>query len=179
MSLQSDRVLTVQYTENGGILRSAVFVTLPMDLGDLIAQETERRETLFQNLYGLGPAFRSTNYGDLLFVENGRFAWTGSNILIPPFIPASALGSGSVSMGLFLSPALEERYTGAFTLHFDGAGDSGIAVHCLYSVDEQGLRIEYVPPDNLEGVMVMRREVSPMVIYFSNFGPADLGPLEF
>jgi hypothetical protein len=165
--LQSDTTLTVQYTENGGALRSAVFVSLPMDLGDLIAQETERREALFQNLCARGPVFRSTNYGSLRLAENGRFVWTGNDILIPQIIPASALGSGSVRMGLFLSPDLEERYTGALTLHFDGINNAGTEVHFMYTADEQGLRIEYVPPANLDGVTVTRRAASPTVLYFS------------
>jgi hypothetical protein len=166
MHLQSDTVLMVQYTENGGALRSALFVSLPMELEDLIVQETERRVALFQNLYALGPAFQSTNYGSLSFTEAGEFTWTGNNILIPQIIPASALGSGSAGMGLFLGRDLEERYTGAFTLYFDGISGSGIAVHFMYTVDDQGLRIEYVPPDNLEGVTVVRRAATPTVIYF-------------
>ncbi|MFP3041041.1 SH3 domain-containing protein [Treponema primitia] len=166
MHLQSDTTLTVQYTENGGALKSVIFVSLPMELGDLIVQETERREALFQNLYTLGPAFQSTNYGNLSFARTGKFTWTGNNILIPQIIPASALGSGSVSMELFLGRELEERYTGAFTLQFDGISSSGIKVNFMYIVEDQGLRIEYVPPDNLEGVTVTRRAATPTVIYF-------------
>jgi hypothetical protein len=173
MQLPLDTTLVVQYTENDGPQRSATFVTLPLELDDLIAQETERRETLFQNLYALGPAFQSTNYGNLLFAENGRFVWTGNNMLIPQVIPAAALGSGSISMDLFLESGLEERYTGAFTLRFDGISGSGIPVGFLYTADNQGLRIEYVPPDNLRGVTVTRRAAAPTVIYFF------ANPLEF
>jgi hypothetical protein len=183
MRLQSDTVLTVQYTENGGALRSAIFVSLPMELDDLIAQETERRLALFRNLYDLGPSFQSANYGILSFTESGRFTWTGNNILIPQIIPASALGSGSVDMGLFLSRDLEERYTGAFSLRFDEIAGAGAAVHCLYTVDDQGIRIEYVPPDNLEGVTVMRRAATPTILYFfktERQTPAQAAPpLEF
>jgi hypothetical protein len=166
MRLQSDDVLTVQYTENGGALRSAIFVALPMDLDDLIAQETERRLALFRNLYALGPSFRSANYGTLSFTENGRFTWTGNNILVPQIIPASALGSGSVDMGLFLGRDMEERYTGAFTLRFDGIAGAGAELHFMSAVDDQGIRIEYVPPENLEGVTVARRAATPTILYF-------------
>jgi hypothetical protein len=166
MRLQSDTALTVQYTENGGALRSAIFVTLPMELEDLIAQETERRLALFRNLYAQGPSFESANYGVLSFTENGRFTWTGNNILVPQIIPASALGSGSVDMGLFLGSGLEERYTGAFTLRFDGIAGPGVDLHFMSALDDQGLRIEYVPPENLEGVTVMRRAVPPTILYF-------------
>jgi hypothetical protein len=166
MRLQSDTVLTVQYTENGGALRSAIFVALPMELDDLISQETERRLVLFRNLYALGPSFQSANYGILSLAGNSRFTWTGNNILVPQIIPASALGSGSVDMGLFLGSDLEQRYTGAFTLRFDGIAGPGAELHFVYTVEEQGIRIEYVPPDNLEGVTVMRRAATPTILYF-------------
>jgi hypothetical protein len=183
MRLQSDTVLMVQYTENGGALRSAIFVTLPMELDDLISQEMERRLALFRNLYALGPFFQSANYGVLSFTENGRFTWTGNNILVPQIIPASALGSGSVDMGLFLNRDLEERYTGAFTLRFDGIAGVGAALHFMYTVEDQGIRIEYVPPDNLEGVTVMRRTATPTILYFfktERQTPAQAAPsLEF
>jgi hypothetical protein len=185
MRLQSDTVLTVQYTENGGALRSAIFVSLPMELEDLISQETERRLALFRNLYALGPSFQSTNYGVLSFSENGRFAWTGNGILIPQIIPASALGTGSADMGLFLSRDLEQRYTGAFILRFDGINGPVAGVHFMYTVDDQGIRIEYVPPENLEGVTVSRRAASPTIIFFfkterQTAAPAQvLSPLEF
>ena len=185
MRLQSDTVLSVQYTENGGALRSAIFVTLPMELDDLISQETERRLALFRNLYALGPSFQSANYGVLSFTENGRFTWTGNNILVPQVIPASALGSGSADMGLFLGSDLEQRYTGAFTLRFDGIAGPGATAPFMYTVEDQGIRIEYVPPDNLEGVTVMRRAAMPTILYFfkterQTAPPAQAAPsLEF
>jgi hypothetical protein len=181
MRLQSEDVLTVQYTENGGALRSAILVTLPMELDDLISQETERRLALFRNLYTLGPSFQSANYGTLSFTESGRFTWTGNNILIPQIIPASALGSGSVDMGLFLGRDLEERYTGAFTLRFDGIAGVGAELRFMYTVDDQGIRIEYVPSDNLEGVTVMRRAATPTILYFFKIEPPAPAapPLEF
>jgi hypothetical protein len=176
MRLQSDTVLTVQYTENGGALRSAIFVALPSELEDIIAQETERRLILFQRFYALGPSFQSANYGALNFTRNNRFVWTGNNILVPQIIPASALGSGSVEMGLFLGANLEERYTGAFTLRFDGIAGEAAALHFLYTAEDQGIRIEYVPPDNLEGVLVMRRAATPTILYFFKTEPQTADP---
>jgi hypothetical protein len=182
MSLRSDTTLTVQYTETNGAMRSAIFVTLPMDLDDIIAQEIERRLALFQSLFAHGPSFQSANYGALSFTRNGRFVWTGNTMLVPRIIPASALGSGSVDMGLFLGRGLEERYTGAFTLRFDEIAGETASLHFMYTVDEQGLRIEYVPPDNLEGVLVMRRAATPIILYFfknERTDPAPALPPEF
>ncbi|MDR3138855.1 MAG: SH3 domain-containing protein [Treponema sp.] len=174
MSLRSDTVLEVQYTENGSALRTLLFVALPVAVEDIIAQETVRRDGLFSRIYAQGPAFNSTNYGTLSFSEGGRFTWTGYDRLIPRVIPPAALESGAVVMGLFLEPSLSSRYDGAFSLVFDrietaeapSSGNFGVAVHFMYTLDTQGLRIEYVPESSLNGVTVTRRAASPMIIYF-------------
>jgi hypothetical protein len=171
MSLRSDTTLAVQYTENGGAQRTALFVSLPMDIGDLILQETDRRQALFQNLYTQGPEFNSTNYGTLSFTEDGGFGWSGYNLLVPQIIPSSVLGSGTVMMDLFLAPALQDRYDGAFSLRFNVAGGGNARVIFIYTLDVQGLRIEYVPMDNMDGLLISRRSMSPTVIYFFRSDP--------
>jgi hypothetical protein len=174
MSLRSDTVLEVQYTENGSALRTLLFTALPVEVEDIIAQETVRRDELFRVIYAQGPVFNSTNYGTLSFSEDSRFTWTGYDRLIPRVIPPAALESGAVSMGLFLEPSLNNRYDGAFSLVFDrietadssSSGASNMAVHFMYTLDTQGLRIEYVPESSLNGLTVTRRAASPMIIYF-------------
>jgi hypothetical protein len=163
MRLRSDTTLEVQFTENGSALRTLLFVALPTDVDDLIIQETARRDALFRNLYTLGPVFRSTNYGTLSFSSDERFTWIGYDFLVPQVIPASGMGSGTVNMGLFLSPHLAERYTGALVFHLD---NSSRAIPFLYTLDTQGFRIEYIPPANLDGITVTRQASSPLVIYF-------------
>jgi hypothetical protein len=173
MYLSSDTSLELQFTENGGALRSLHFAALPSEVDDLIMQETARRQGLFEVLYSQGPSYISHNYGTLSFEEDGRFSWTGYNILVPQVIPASALEGGVVDMRLFLADSLAGRYNGAFTLRFDTAG-AGIStastraaeVDFMYTLDNQGFRIEYVPPTSRDGIVVARRASSPMVIYF-------------
>jgi hypothetical protein len=172
MALRSDTTLAVQYSEGGGALRTLLFVALPTEVEDLIIQETERRSLRFSQLYNEGPVFTSTNYGTLAFSPDGRFTWTGYELLVPRVIPSSVLGSGTVAMRLFLGPSLADRYDGAFSLIFDGIGGSGAAANFMYTLDAQGFRIEYVPPDALEGFTVNRRAASPMVIYFYKDGRA-------
>jgi hypothetical protein len=69
-------------------------------------------------------------------------------------------------MRLFLASSMTDRYGGAFSLRFDGIGGPAAIVNFMYITDGQGFRIEYVPPENLDGVTVIRRAASPMVIYF-------------
>jgi hypothetical protein len=166
MSLRSAKVLVVQYTETGGVLRALSFVTLPGDTGDIIEQETTRRGDLFAAIYEEGPVFTSTYYGTLSFSGEGDFTWTGNDRLIPQLIPPYAAAYGSVDMDLYLAPDLRERYTGAFTLRFASEGRGEIPVRFMYALDGQGLRIEYAPDTSMDGILVARRSSSPMILYF-------------
>ncbi|MDR2534591.1 MAG: SH3 domain-containing protein [Treponema sp.] len=163
MRLRSDATLEVQFTENGGALRTLLFVALSSDVEDLIIQETARQEALFKKVYDLGPMFNSNSYGSLLFTPDGRFSWTGYDFLVPLVIPETGMGNGAVSMGLFLSSELASRYDGAFSFRLEGLIRP---IHFLYTLDNQGLRIEYIPPGNLDGPIVTRQASSPLVIYF-------------
>jgi hypothetical protein len=166
MSLRSDTTMALQFTEPGGGLRSLIFVALTVDVEDLVEQETGRREELFQAMYEQGPVFTSNNYGTLALTADGAFTWTGNRLLIPQVIPASARQGGVVAMDLYLAPALQQRYQGALSLRFDGAPP----VRFMYTLDAQGLRIEYVPDTSMDGSLVARRASSPTVIYFYRTG---------
>jgi hypothetical protein len=166
MSLRSETTLSVQFSESGGALQSLLFVALPAEVDDIIMQETARREDLFINLYSQGPDFISNNYGTLSFSEEGNFIWTDNQLLSPQVIPAPALNSGSIAMDLYLSREVQNLYEGAFSLYFDGVSKSAGKVRFMYSLDSQGLRIEYVPDTSLDDVTVVRRASSPTVIYF-------------
>ncbi|MDR0601835.1 MAG: SH3 domain-containing protein [Treponema sp.] len=165
MSLRSDTLLAVQYTEPGGALRTLLFVSLSMDVDDIIVQESARRDGLFRAIYDTGPVYMSNNYGILSFTEQGIFTWTGNDLLVPGIIPPG-IPVGTVSMDLFLSPAMQERYTGAFSFRFDGQGETPVA-RFMYALDARGLRLEYVPDTSLEGNLVRRRSSSPVVLYFA------------
>ena len=177
MNLRSETTLAVQFTENNGILRTLLFVALASDVDDIILQETARRENLYMSIYEQGPLYTSSNYGTLTFEADGRFTWTGNRLLVPQVIPASALGSGFLDMRLYIGAALEDRYFGAFTLHFDGIGGADAQADFMYSLDSQGLRIEYVPQTSLDNLTVVRRSSSPLIIYFFKTEQMDENPL--
>jgi hypothetical protein len=166
MSLRSDTTLYVQYTEDNGASRSLVFIALTTDVDDLIIQETERRNALFRVIYNQGPVFSSANYGTLSFSPDGTFTWTNYNLLTPQVIPARVLGSGFIDMRLFIASSVTSPYQGGFSLNFNGIGGPGVTVDFMYTIDDQGFRIEYVPPENINAVTIIRRAASPTVIYF-------------
>jgi hypothetical protein len=201
MTLRGEGTLAVQYNDEqrGGALKSLIFVTLGAKLDDLILQEEGRREALFQALAAGGPVYTSTNYGVFTLlpavasaaqagaaaqtVTSGaasgaaanKFTWSGYSLLIPAIIPASSLGSGTILMDKYLDPSLQNRFTGAFSLRFDSIGGQqggqNKEITFLYTLDSQGLRLEYVGDENIEGNLVTKRSRSPVVIFFTGSNP--------
>ena len=164
MNLRTNTTLVVQFTESAGSRRTLIFVSLSSNVNDLIMQENARREGQFMAIYSQGPVFTSNNYGTIAFTQTGGFTWTGFDLLVPNLIPSEARGEGRVNMDIFLAQSFMERYTGAFTLRFSGG--SNVILRFMYSLDNQGLRLEFVPDYAVEDVTVMRRSSSPMVLYF-------------
>lgn len=167
MTLQGDSALAVHYQDDNGLRKTVNFVALSAAVDDIIVQETARRDALFQTICQAGPVFTSANYGVLTLSEDGRFSWSGYDLLVPRIIPQTALGGGFAAMDLFLGPGIEGRYDGAWTFRFDRIGGGPpVAIHFMYTLDDRGLRIEHLPPENLEGVTALYRAASPTVIYF-------------
>jgi len=166
--LRSDTQLLVQFTEGGGSVRTLNFVSLPVDIDEVIEGERARRANLHEEIFRNGPVFTSHNFGTIAFGPDGTFTWRGfEDLLVPHHIPRAAQGRGTVSMDLFLAPALEGRYSGAFTMRFAGIDGREVAtLRSMYSVDSQGFRMELVPETNIDGVTVTRRAASPMVLFF-------------
>ena len=173
MQLRSDTTLAVQFSEGAGAMRTLLFVSLPVDVDDLIIQENARREMLYNTIYNQGPVFTSNNYGTIVFEQDGAFTWRGFDLLVPQHIDEHVRGKGTVSMDLFLAPDFEDRYNGAFTMRFaDRDAGAESVLRCMYSLDSQGFRIEIAPDSSIDDITVARRAASPMVLYF--FKDAEL-----
>jgi len=166
MHLRSNTMLAVQYVENTGGMRTLLFVSLSASVKDLIIQENARRESQFSAIFNQGPVFTSNNYGTITFSQSGEFSWDDFDLLVPHLIPLDATGNGRVLMDLFLTPSFEDRYTGACTFRFANVPASKNRVRFMYSLDNQGLRLEVVPDYAVEDIIVTRRSSSPMVLYF-------------
>ncbi|MDR0495906.1 MAG: SH3 domain-containing protein [Treponema sp.] len=170
MQLRTDTLLAVQYNEgSGGIMKTLLFVSLPIAVDDLVMQESARRDRLYNVLYSQGPIFTSNNYGTIVFREDKTFSWKGFDLLVPQFVPETAEGNGTLSMDLFVDSSLEDRYTGAFTMRFtNNAGGETPVLRCMYALDNQGFRIEIAPNSTIEDMTIIHRAASPMVLYFFN-----------
>jgi hypothetical protein len=169
MQLRYESTMAVQFLEGSGSTRTLLFVSLPVSVDDLILQETARRERLYNEIYSQGPVYTSNNYGTITFkggpppAGGGTFSWQNFDLLVPRYIPEGVEGDGTILLDLFLGSSLEDRYDGAFTLRFT---NTKVALYCMYSLDNEGFRIEIVPDSSIEDVTITRRGASPMVLYF-------------
>jgi hypothetical protein len=172
ISLLSDTRLSVQYNTAAGLPRTLYFTSLSVPLDDLIVQETTRRDDVWAALLRYGTTWRSAYYGRINFETNKNITWSGFDRLVPQYISNLALPAGRVSLSLFLDPALAQIYDGAFTVHLNNIGGGTSPAHFLYAIEEgdtvnrYGLRLEFVPQDNIEDVTVRRRTPSPTILYF-------------
>jgi hypothetical protein len=164
MSLRTNTTLVVQFAEGSGARRTFLFVVLSSDIDDLVMQENARRETQYAVIYNQGPVFTSNNYGSITFTKTGNFIWTGFDLLIPSVIPHESKGEGHVYMDLFITPSFEDQYNGAFTFRFTDS--TRLSLRFMYSLDNQGLRLEVLPDYAVEEITVTRRSSSPVVLYF-------------
>jgi len=165
MNLRTNTTLAVQYIDSSGARRTLLFSSLSADIDDIILQENSRREAQYMSIYSQGPAFTSNNYGTITFTESNNFTWTGFDLLVPQLIPFESSGRGRVLMDIFISATLAERYTGAFTFKLTDVTPNR-NLYFMYSLDNQGLRLEVVPDFGIEDITVTRRASAPMVLYF-------------
>ncbi|MCL2184693.1 MAG: SH3 domain-containing protein [Treponema sp.] len=170
MLLRPNNSLSVQFLDssqggNTGTRRTLIFVSLPTDVNDIILQENARREEIIMNIYNQGPVFTSNNFGTITLRTTGDFTWTGFDLLVPQLFPEETNGTGRISMDLYISPSYEDRFNGAFTLQFTDIRSNN-NFYFLYVLDNQGLRLEVIPDYGIDDITVMRRDSSPLVLYF-------------
>lgn len=165
ISVRSERQISVQYTLNGRE-QSRVFVLLDREIPEIIEEELERRQGLWELLREPGTTLTSTAYGTIELLEGQRFSWSGYDRLTPTVIPGRAGESGTISFPLFLSESLEEEYDGALLFTFLGEAERA-EVRFTYEQTTGGVRLTYVPAQDVSENIVQREAFSPIVIFFS------------
>ncbi|MDR1748610.1 MAG: SH3 domain-containing protein, partial [Spirochaetaceae bacterium] len=94
MQIRREDYIILQYMDSRGMPRAGNFVALTVSPGKLVDDELERRQLIYDQIRTLGPVFSSSNYGQLHFLEDGRFLWSGYGRLSPSVIPAAADSKG-------------------------------------------------------------------------------------
>ncbi len=168
MQSRGPDTLIVQYADDRGMPKSAVFVALDVSMQDLVQQEQERRNEVYERIRSVGPVFSSSSYGVLQLLSDGRFIWSGYNLLSPSVIPANASGRGTAEVRLFMAGNLFSLYDGVISFKFD---DTDKYVNFLYRVDGRALRLEDVSDANIRDMVVFKRNDNPLILYFASDAP--------
>ena len=138
------------------------------DVEELIETEVERRAMLVEKIYELGTV-SSSAYGRISFEEAERFSWTRNTRLVPNVIPESADSTGSIRLDYLPGPMLRNDYDGVLSFAFDGVPGRGL-VNFLFELSDLGIKLVYVPAEDIDKNIVERENPSPLVIFMSGAG---------
>lgn len=164
--------LVVQYTDDRGSPQIVYFTTLTTTPEEIIEAEQARRAKIYASIRKAGPRFVSGNYGVLQLLEGNRFLWSGYQLLSPAIIPAGSGAEGRAELRVFLSDTLKGQYSGVLTFRFEA---TGTRVHFLYDLNANGLKLEQIDERNIKDSVVMSRNLSPTVLFFTPETQADGG----
>jgi hypothetical protein len=164
MVLDEERI-TVSYRYKDQPV-TGLYAIMKDDVAEVIAEEQKRRTDLYDSLAKKGATLSSSAYGVIKLQDGMRFTWDGFGRLVPSLIDPGAKGKGAVDFPLHLSKELASDYDGVVTFVFDAsASDSGVSF--LYKAAAGGLRFTPVAKDGIQGLIVTRMGISPVVLFFS------------
>ena len=110
------------------------------------------------------------NYGTLQFLEGGRFLWHGYQVISPSIIPKGAGSAGYVALRFFIGSKLKTDYQGILSFKFDGSSDW---IDFFYVLSEQGVKLEYVKPENITDGVAAVRNLNPVILFFGREGEEE------
>lgn len=164
LTFQRNDELSLQYLHDGE-QQIVAMQRVAGDVEEYIEQERSRRAQIYEMFLSRGPGFRSDNYGTLEFLADQRFEWEGYDRLVPNAVPQGAGTTGAVDLGLFLAADLMQQFDGALRFRFDGAR---APVGFAYTLRADGVRFIWIPPEDIDERLVLRRSVSPLTIFMSS-----------
>jgi hypothetical protein len=168
INMQSTRRIVCTYSVADQVL-SSVFINFEEDIEEIVTQERKRRERLARVFGSKSRVLRSSAYGNIYLEEEMRFRWEDFGRLGEQIFLKKVRGTGSVDFPYYLSDRVSGSFDGVITFRFDEyAKDQGTSF--LYAFEPTGIRFEYVRPQGIENLEVVRRDSSPLVIFFSYGG---------
>lgn len=167
LQIRNEDTIAVHYTDEKGRVQIRHFITLKEKPAELARQEVERRNAALQALADTGPVFNSGNYGVLQFLDGNRFLWNGYQVLSPLIIPKGAGASGYTAIRYFMSSKLKTDYQGVLSFKFDG---NETWLDFFYTLSSQGLKLEYVKPENIKDGVASVRNLNPVILFFGTEG---------
>lgn len=162
--------IVLRYTGESGKPQELDFVTINADLNEVLENERNRRSYAYLQIWTRGPVYSSTNYGKLVFDEDGSFRWSNFRLLVPSVIKSTAKNAGTVQVKYTISRQLAQSYDGVVTFKFNGMAEE---VNFLYTLEDDGLRLEDATGAKMDGNQFKERSSSPIIVYFKRQSSAQ------
>ena len=165
ISLKKNNTIGLQFTDSKGRQKTETLVQLSSTIEEVISAEEERRSALLARFLMAGSVFSSSNYGDLLLLEDGTFSWTSYQRLVPSVIPSQSGDRGRISFDSFVSASIASAYDGVVTFTFDR---NNKPVRFLYKLESNGIRLEETTAATIKDNVVTSRGTNAIVLFFGN-----------
>ncbi len=132
---------------------------------EIINTENSKRRIKYNEFLSSGPNFKSSVYGNILFMEDNVFRWDDkTNLITKQLLTSNANSTGSVSFKIFIGRSLKGRYEGAMTFDFGSRQE----LTFLYTFEDGGVRLLYVPPGKIKDNMIKNDDFySPISLFFT------------
>jgi hypothetical protein len=154
--------IAVSYEEDEKLV-TATYVLVQEDIHELVQEEEERREKLYEPF--LGATLASSAYGTVSFDEYSNFKWEGYERLLPLFVRSISEGSGYVSFPYYLADHMVGSFDGAIVFTFLEPNSQEQVVF-LYRFSDEGVKLVHVGSENIGEITVKSTGVSPLVLFF-------------
>ena len=171
ITIKNANYILLQYTDEKGMPKTYPLVKMQNSVEEIIAEEIQRRENQYKRILNHGTMFSSSNYGDLIFMEDGTFSWNDYQRL-GSIVPTGSGNHGKVEFDIFLDSKLtndnssiqQSGYDGVITFNFD---KNTKPVHFLYRLETNGIRFEEVQNRNIKNSLISDRSPNALILFFS------------
>lgn len=168
LQVEQGKRIVLNYTRSGQIM-STVLEDFETDPQEIIAKELERRQALFREFRSRGSRMQSSAYGTVELQEEMGFRWSGFERLASQserLFPRPVTGGGKIDFPFFLAEELKTSYDGVIAFRFAEYGPQE-ATSFLYKFTAEGVRFEFVPPREIVELEVKRKQMTPLVVFFT------------
>ncbi len=163
----SKKRVTISYKVNNKNV-SAGYVVIDRDINDIIAEETARRDALFNDFVKNGNRLVSKFYGIITLNNDKSFTWIGNEKLIGSIIPRYVTNGGIVEFKYYVEGRLKGLYNGVISLKFNrkGGSDKPVEINFLFKFLSNGVRFTYTDRDAIKNLEVRTISIPPLNIFF-------------
>ena len=162
---KSSAFIVLRYTGESGKPQDLNFVTIQADIGELVANEKNRRSEAFASVFSHGSVFQSATWGNITLNADGSFRWNNFKQLVSQtIISTNAKNGGTAYIKYTISKSLQNSYDGVMTFKFDGMNEE---VNFFYKLESGGMRFEDASSAAIEGNMYKTRGSGALILYFN------------